>query len=166
MGTIAFFLGQLVGSIIAVYATSRFMNFVFYKITKSDTKQQKIIASIAGTLIAVFISTAVSLSLKKNVYDIMGGELLYVFGGLVTIFKFALNLRNKYIWLAIAYSLIFYIIIGILTAIIAYAILPNIEEGNLHVINFVFYITCLMISSILVVGQKLPYTKYQKLNKQ
>ena len=162
MGKIAFFLGQLAGSIIAVYATSRFINFVFKKIAKSDTKQQKIIASIAGMFIAVIISTAIDLSVKKNVYDITGTELLYIFGGLVTIFKFALNLKGKYIWLAIAYSLIFYIIIGILTNIIVYMILPNLEKRNMHIVNFIFYVISLIVSSALVIKQKLPYTKDSK----
>lgn len=163
MGGVAEFLGMIMGAILAVYCLSRFINFCIKKKTKLDNEKQRLIATISGTFIAIIIFTLVSIMINKNIYSIIGTNFFYIIGGLIAVFYFALNLGIKPLVLAFLYGAFLWLIATLLINGILVMVCSSMNQKIASVNGFIVYIISLAVSSILVVKQKLPWTRRKNI---
>lgn len=159
MGTIAELVGMLFGSILAVYWFVKLVNFIAKKITKRDSVKQKIISVIIATIFSIMISGLMSLTINTSIWNIFLNSFFYIIGGLIACFRIALSLRLRYFFLAVLYGLPLWVITTLLINGALLALCPGFNQLSAAFMGYVIMTSSLIVSSILVIKQKLPWSK-------
>ena len=151
-------MAQILGGIIGVYLFSILINFITKKIRHSESTRQRLIITLIVAISSIIINTSNLRSLGVGVNEILDGVFIYILGAIVTSYLFALKLRNKAMWLSFLYIVVFWFIISSVVSLLVYFI--GIADNMTHILIGMFSVIIgAIISPILVIKQKLPFTK-------